>query len=179
LPDELARAPIAVARHDQMRALRQHREERRRRRAHARREEHSVVAALEIGELALDGAPGRIAVATVLVAREPTFLVRAHLFGRAERVRRRLVDRNGERVGLAELALSAVYRSRGVAVGRGFDGCVRRRSPLVGHLGVTRERALSSGARGPEPRGACKRRKSPRDLLESTSTTASSRSTAR
>src|SRR5690606_33094139 len=135
--------------------------------AHAGREQHRVLAALEGRELALDGAPGGIAVAAVLVALEAALLVGAHLGRVGEGVGRGLVDRGGERVALAMVALAAMDGARRVA-----RPPLRRRSgqrrirvgsrPAFTHGMLLLAEALSSGPR--EARGACKHRKSPRSL---------------
>ena len=115
LLDELARAAVAVARHHQVAAARQQRQEERGGRAHAGREQHRLLGALELAELALDGAPGRIAVATVLLAVEPALLVGAQLLGVREPERGRLIDRRGDGVALLVRALAAVDGARRVA----------------------------------------------------------------
>ena len=68
LPHELARAPVAIARHDHMVAGLEQLEHRGRHRGHAAREEGAVFGSFEGGDLALGRAHGRIAVATVLLA---------------------------------------------------------------------------------------------------------------
>ena len=113
LVDELARAAIAIARHDQMAALRQQRHEGRRRRAHARREEDRLLAALERRDLALDRAPGRVAVAPVLLALALALLVVGDLLRVAEPEGRGLVDRRGDRVGFLLAQLARVDGARG------------------------------------------------------------------
>src|SRR5262249_56732990 len=110
--DELAGAPVAVARHDEVRAAGQEREEERRRGAHARGEEHGALRALELAELALDGLPGRVAVAPVLLAREAPLLVGAQLLRVAEPEGRGLVDRGGDGLASLVLALAAVDAAR-------------------------------------------------------------------
>src|SRR5262249_57365497 len=105
-------APVAVARHDEVRAAGQEREEERRRGAHARGEEHGALRALELAELALDRLPRRVAVAPVLLAREAPLLVGAQLLGVAEPEGRGLVDRGGDGLASLVLALAAVDAAR-------------------------------------------------------------------
>ena len=126
LLDELTRAAVAVAGDDQVRSFVEQRHERRRRGAHPRREEHRLLATFEGADLALDGAPGRVAVATVLLAVALAFLVVGDLLRVAEPEGGGLVDRRRDRVGflLAELA--------------GVDGAGRAPAVcrLVGQVGL-------------------------------------------
>src|SRR5438045_9331897 len=68
LPHELARAPVAIARHDHMVAGLEQLEHRGRPSGHAALEEGAVFGSMEGGDLALVRAHGRVGVATVLLA---------------------------------------------------------------------------------------------------------------
>src|SRR5206468_9654906 len=158
LLDELARAPVAVARHDQVPAARQEREEQRGGRAHPGGGQRRSLRALELAQLALHGAPGRVAVAAVFVALGAAFLIGRERLGIGKPERGRLVDRSGHRVGGLVRPLAAVHGARRVArkVGALAHACSRPVFPALAGL------VLSSAGAGPEAGSrVCKHRKSP------------------
>ena len=114
LLDELPGAAVAVAGHHQVTVGGDLREEERSGRTHARGEEHRLLGAFEVADLALHGAPGGVPVAAVLVAGEATLVVGLEVVRVGKPEGAGLVDGRGDGVALAVVALAAVNGTCGV-----------------------------------------------------------------
>eukprot|EP00215_Chloropicon_roscoffensis_P008649 CAMPEP_0196640562 /NCGR_PEP_ID=MMETSP1085-20130531/2777_1 /TAXON_ID=41879 ORGANISM="Pycnococcus sp, Strain CCMP1998" /NCGR_SAMPLE_ID=MMETSP1085 /ASSEMBLY_ACC=CAM_ASM_000807 /LENGTH=510 /DNA_ID=CAMNT_0041969737 /DNA_START=289 /DNA_END=1818 /DNA_ORIENTATION=+ len=96
--DELPRPPVAVRRGDDMAVLWNEGQEHRRRRVHAAARHQALLRLLELRDLLLAHAHGRVAVPTVLVALVTPLLILNKLFCVLEPVRRGLHNRSRQRV---------------------------------------------------------------------------------
>ena len=150
--EQVQRAAVDRGAADDFVARLQQPEQRRRRRRLPARQQHRRLGALERGDRLLHRRDRGIAVARVEELRRPPLVVGAHLLRVLEQERRRLVDRRGQRVGVAGRCPGCPARSsvlaHGLACSRKLQSVLRgrrRRSHANHQSRLDRDDALAAG----------------------------------